>query len=99
VIAALKPPLCELPRDLAARIAILIDKITAEDKSLNLSRWSRALSRTADRVGLLVCGDVPAAHRFARDGGAEGADHAVLEFALSPSFLRLRSLLGLSIDV
>jgi DNA-binding response OmpR family regulator/tetratricopeptide (TPR) repeat protein len=75
----------------------LVLRLVSRASHLNLSRWSRALSRTADRVGLLVCGDLPAARRYASDGGA--SDDDLVEFALSPEHLRLRSELGLSIDV
>ena len=72
-------------------------RLVGRASHLNLSRWGRALSRTADRIGLLVCGDLPAARRYASDGGA--TDDDLVEFALSPEHLRLRSELGLSIDV
>jgi len=72
-------------------------RIVSKTPHLNLSRWSRALSRTADRVGLLVCGDLPAARRYAADGGA--TDDDLVEFALGANHLRLRAELGLSIDV
>jgi hypothetical protein len=75
----------------------LVLRLVSRSSHLNLSRWARALSRTADRVGLIVCGDLPAARRFAADGGA--ADDDLVEFALGPEHLRLRNELGLSIDV
>lgn len=64
---------------------------------INLSQWARALSRTADRVGLLVTGDLPLARKLAIEGGA--ADDDLVEFAIGAEHLRLRSELGLSIDV
>ena len=56
-----------------------------------------ALSRTADRIGLLVTGDLPLARRLAIECGA--ADDDLVEFAISAAHLRLRTELGLSIDV
>lgn len=77
----------------------LVSRITATSQSLNLSRWIRALGRTADRVGFLLCGDLPAALRFMRDSGSgEGSDD-LIDFALSGGVLSLRAQVGLSIDV
>ena len=53
----------------------------------------------ADRVGLLLCGDLPAAVRFAADGGVGDAADELIDFAISATHLSLRSQLGLSIDV
>jgi hypothetical protein len=72
-------------------------RMLARTPHLNLSRWARSLARTADRVGMLVCGDLPAARRYAADGGA--TDDDLVEFALGADHLRLRAELGLSIDV
>ncbi|HVV87957.1 MAG TPA: hypothetical protein VHE35_33180, partial [Kofleriaceae bacterium] len=58
----------------------------------NLSRWAQALGRTADRFGLLVCGDIPTALRLAGDRSGDGGLH---DFARSPTFLALRAALGL----
>jgi CheY-like chemotaxis protein len=77
----------------------VVSRITTKSQSLNLSRWVRALGRTANRVGLLLCGDLPAAVRFARDSGTtEGIDD-LIDFAVSESFAALRVQTGLSIDV
>lgn len=77
----------------------IVARITTKRQSLNLSRWVRALGRTANRVGLLLCGDLPAAVRFARDSGTtEGIDD-LIDFAVSESFGTVRAQTGLSIDV
>jgi CheY-like chemotaxis protein len=77
----------------------ILARITTKSQSLNLSRWVRALGRTANRVGLLLCGDLPAAVRFARDSGTtEGIDD-LIDFAVSEAFASLRVQTGLSIDV
>jgi DNA-binding response OmpR family regulator/tetratricopeptide (TPR) repeat protein len=86
-----------LSMEARAQARNLVLRLVSRSPHLNLSRWARALSRTADRVGLLVCGDLPAARRYAADGGA--TDDDLVEFALSSEHLRLRSELGLSIDV
>jgi tetratricopeptide (TPR) repeat protein len=61
---------------------------------LNLSLWARSLARTADRAGLLLCGDVPAAFAGAREMG--DLDKDLIEFAYSAAHVKLRSQLGLS---
>jgi hypothetical protein len=98
-IATLRDAMAALPSDVLAEAARLLDYLRAENKNINLSRWNRALARTADRVGLVVAGDVPAAVRFARDAGDAEALADLLDFAVSPSFLKLRAEMGLSIDV
>ncbi len=77
----------------------LVYQITQTHPSLNLSRWARALARTADRVGLLLCGDLPAAVRFARDSNSSEAIDDLIDYALSDRFWTVRSQVGLSIDV
>ena len=83
-------------RDQAKRVVL---QITGRSRSLNLSQWGRALARTADRVGMLLCGDLPAAARFAEDNGGLSAIEELIDFSLSASHLTLRQLMGLSIDV
>ena len=61
---------------------------------LNLSLWARSLSRTADRAGMLLCGDVPAAFAGAKEMGE--LDKDLVEFAYSAAHVNLRSQLGLS---
>jgi hypothetical protein len=73
--------------------------LTQDSQSLNLSRWSRALARTADRIGLVLCGDIPAAVRFARDTAHEGMIEDLIDFGVSSSHLAARAHLGISIDV
>jgi tetratricopeptide (TPR) repeat protein len=74
-----------------ARAASL--RLLARGSALNLSNWARALTRTADRAGLLLCGDVPAAFAGARDVGE--LDRDLLDFAFAGSHVVLRRELGL----
>ncbi|MEZ4365456.1 MAG: hypothetical protein R2939_04100 [Kofleriaceae bacterium] len=76
-----------------ARGAVL--RLVAREPELNLSRWARGLARTADRVGLLLAGDVPAALAVARELGGDG--DALLEFATSRDHHALRAELGLAV--
>ncbi len=61
---------------------------------LNLSLWAKSLARTADRAGLLLSGDVPAAFAGAREVGELERD--LLDFAYSASHVTLRQQLGLN---
>jgi len=61
---------------------------------LNLSLWARSLSRTADRAGMLLCGDVPAAFSGAKEMG--DLDKDLVEFAYSSAHVTLRRQLGMS---
>jgi tetratricopeptide (TPR) repeat protein len=69
-------------------------RLLSRGDGLNLSTWARALSRTADRTGLLLCGDVPAAFAVAREIGE--LDRDLIEFAYSAAHVKLRSQLALS---
>jgi CheY-like chemotaxis protein/Tfp pilus assembly protein PilF len=82
-----------------AEMARLLEYMRSENRSINLSRWTRAMGRTGDRVGLVLCGDLPAAVRFARETGEAESLLDLLDFAISPSFGKLRAQMGLSIDV
>ncbi len=75
-----------------ARAAAL--RLLSRGGGLNLSLWARSLSRTADRAGMLLCGDVPAAFVGASEAGE--LDRDLQEFAYSVAHVHLRSQLGLS---
>ncbi|HWU91162.1 MAG TPA: DUF4388 domain-containing protein [Kofleriaceae bacterium] len=75
-----------------ARAAAL--RLLSRGGGLNLSLWARALSRTADRAGLLLCGDIPTAFAGAREVGE--LDRDLLEFAFSAAHVQLRNQLGLA---
>jgi tetratricopeptide (TPR) repeat protein len=75
-----------------ARAAAL--RLLSRGDGLNLSMWARSLSRTADRAGLLLCGDVPAAFAGAREIGE--LDRDLIEFAYSAAHVKLRAQLGLA---
>jgi tetratricopeptide (TPR) repeat protein len=75
-----------------ARAAAL--RLLSRGDGLNLSLWARSLSRTADRAGLLLCGDVPAAFAGAKEIGE--LDRDLIDFAFSAAHVKLRAQLGLS---
>jgi CheY-like chemotaxis protein/tetratricopeptide (TPR) repeat protein len=73
-------------------------RVARSRRSINLSAWARSLARTADRVGLLLCGDLPAVVRFVRDASSEPiAD--LRDYAISQDHLIARDAMGLSVDV
>jgi hypothetical protein len=57
------------------------------------------MARTADRVGLLVCGDPAAALRACEAVGGPPAADDLCAWATGPEHLAARSVLGISIDV
>jgi CheY-like chemotaxis protein/tetratricopeptide (TPR) repeat protein len=77
----------------------LLLRLTAGKANLNLSRWLRAMSCTADRVGLVLSGDPAVALRGAASAGGSDAAEELLGWATSVEHLRLRRVLGRSIDV
>ncbi|MDX2093176.1 MAG: hypothetical protein SFX73_35360 [Kofleriaceae bacterium] len=75
-----------------ARAAAL--RLLSRGGGLNLTAWARALTRTADRAGMLLCGDVPAAFAGANEMGQ--LDRDLQDFAFSAAHVKLRAQLGLS---
>jgi CheY-like chemotaxis protein/tetratricopeptide (TPR) repeat protein len=81
------------------KLGELAARITAARSSINLSRWARALARTADRVGLLLTGDVPGAAAAVRALASAEAVDDLIDWAIGPDHLAARAALGLSVDV
>ena len=87
-VAGLAPTAREQARASALRL------LSKTGGGLNLSLWAKSLSRTADRAGLLLCGDIPVAFAGAREVGELERD--LLEFAYSAAHVSLRHQLGLT---
>jgi hypothetical protein len=83
-----------LPPDLRGQARGAVMRLVARQPDLNLSRWARALHRTADRAGLLLSGDLPAALAAVREAGGDEAQ--LVEFGTSRDHQQLRSGLGLA---
>lgn len=98
-VAAVTPNLATLPPKSLTRVKGLVGQLTQRSHSLNLSQWSRALGRTADRMGLILCGDLPASVRFAQDSGSNDAIADLIDYAVGGNCWKLRDELGLSIAV
>lgn len=82
-----------LPTDVRRQASGLVGRLFARSPEHNLSRWAQSLGRTADRFGLLVCGDIPVAL-----GLADAADGDLAAFAASTEFRKLRQALGITAD-
>ncbi len=98
-LARLEGLLADASASLKKQARTLALEVTRERTTVNLSRWASALARTADRVGLLLCGDVAVAARA--DGELAGIDALdnLVDFAVGKDHLAARRSLGLSIDV
>ncbi len=78
------------------QLRALAQRFLARGQALDLSAWSRSLVRTADRVGLLLCGDVPAAFAAVRELG--GLHQDLIDFARSPAHIALRNELRIMVE-
>ncbi len=84
----------QLPDEVRIQARAAAIRLLSRDKGLNLSLWARSLSRTADRAGMLMCGDIPAAFAGAKD--AADLDRDLIEFSYSAAHVQLRKQLGLA---
>jgi len=92
---AAEAALAKLPPDVRNQArATALRILSRAGAGLNLSAWARSLSRTADRIGLLLASDVPAAFTGAKDMGE--LDRDIVDFAFSAAHVTLRRELGLS---
>jgi tetratricopeptide (TPR) repeat protein len=69
------------------------------ENPVDLGAWRNAAERSANRAGLLACGDVAVAAHVVRQIAGAGADSAVRElvaFSVSPAYFDLRERLGLA---
>lgn len=93
------------PEQVQARIRQTVQAIIESGQNPSLSRWLRAVDHSANRVGLLLCGDLPTACRIIKDephgiGKASAQDkiRELIIFSVSEEFFVMRSDLGLSMD-
>ncbi|HEX4461972.1 MAG TPA: hypothetical protein VIA18_28525, partial [Polyangia bacterium] len=99
-IARLRAQISAAAPHLVRDVAPLCERVLAGSQAqLNLSRYARAIARTADRVGLVLCNDLAVAVRIVMAGGAPGAENDLIDFALGDSYLAARQALGLAVAV
>ncbi len=89
-----------LPRraELLPHLTPLVSELLTRDQ-LSLTSFARGITRTADRVGFLLCGHLTTAADVTAAEGAEGAADDLLDFALSDEAAEARRALGHSVDV
>lgn len=98
-LRAFKTALTALDSNRRAQLQELVTRISRDHPTLNLSRWSQKLARTADRVGMVLCGDIPLSKRIACELSDAATGTELLAFAASPQHMQIRRALGLGIDV
>ncbi len=81
------------------KIVEKIQSLTQHQNRIDLTRWQTSLARTADRLGLIACGDLPSAVRFVRHSSSNEAASELISFAESTTYLKVRRDLGLSVGV
>jgi tetratricopeptide (TPR) repeat protein len=92
------------PLTLAAA-ASAVEQIVAEPSRVNLDAWVQGANQSADRAGLLFCGDAVSAVRemlraAERQGGdPESAVKDLIRWSVSADFMDLREQLGLAPQV
>ena len=86
-------PFDEVPEEDAASLRMLLEALDRDAAGVHdLDRWLEALDHAADRVALLLAGDLEAAASLV---GPERVD-ALVSFAMSDAYFELRRSVGLS---
>ena len=99
-VASLRARLSGRATSLAHTLRPHVDAlINSPDGRVHLGRFVAGLARTADRVGLVACNDLPTAARIVDDECAPGAEDELIDFALGETYLAIRARLGLAIAV
>jgi tetratricopeptide (TPR) repeat protein len=89
-----------LPPQALEPLSSLVPWLIENWRTLDLEAWRLGAERTADRAGLLLCGDLGAAVRVIHSTRGAGAGLAVLDlvrWSVSEGHLGLRELLGLAL--
>ena len=89
-----------LPPDRLESLASLVPWLIESWRDLDIAAWRAAAERTADRAGLLLCGDLGAAVRMLHASRGMAAGPAVLDlirWSVSEGHLGLRDMLGISV--
>jgi tetratricopeptide (TPR) repeat protein/DNA-binding response OmpR family regulator len=99
-VATLRARLSGRATSLARTLRPHVDALMAGQRQrIHLGRFVTGMARTADRMGLLVCNDLPTAARIVGEECALGAEDDLIDFALGDAYLRARAHLGLGIAV
>jgi tetratricopeptide (TPR) repeat protein len=99
-VAGLRARLSGRATSLAKTLRPHVEGLLADRKKrIHLSRFVTGMARTADRVGLVACNDLPTAARIVVGECAPGAEDELIDFAIGEAYLALRARLGLAIAV
>ncbi|MBN2574585.1 MAG: hypothetical protein JXP73_08455 [Deltaproteobacteria bacterium] len=88
-----------------ASASAAIEQIVADPGRVDLRTWAAGANMTADRAGLLLCGDIAAAVREVlrigetQGGDVEGEVKDLIRWGVSADYLDLREQLGLASEV
>ncbi len=93
-VLAILEKIAAAPEDIRNKLGEIGARIARERKALNLSAWTRAVRRTAARLGMVISRDVQTSARIIGEVEDIEAREALLDFAVSPEHLELRSILG-----
>lgn len=80
-----------LPPASVVRLRELGERIQSDRRQVNLSRWARAVRATANRIGLLVSGDLVRAGEAIGNEEGPKAIEDLIEFAVSATYADLRT--------
>ncbi|HEY0711295.1 MAG TPA: hypothetical protein VGF45_01380, partial [Polyangia bacterium] len=89
-----------LPPQALEPLSSLVPWLDENWRSLDIEAWRRGAERTADRAGLLLCGDLGAAVRVIHASRGVAAAEAVIDlvrWSVSEGHLGLRELLGVTV--
>jgi len=81
------------------RLASLGGQLVRRGEAVNLSAWSRSLSHTANRIGLILSGDLLKAAKIVQEDDDQEALDELLAFAVSPEHFDLRDRLGVRAEI
>jgi tetratricopeptide (TPR) repeat protein len=94
-----------VPPAILSSASAAIEQIVAEPGRVDVASWAVGANQSADRAGLLLCGDTPSAVREilrsaeSRGGDTEAAIKDLLRWSVSGDYLDLREQLGLVAEV
>ncbi|HEY3495558.1 MAG TPA: tetratricopeptide repeat protein [Polyangiaceae bacterium] len=82
-----------------------VSKLLQDGAALDLKKWVRAVDQSADRAGLILCGDLDVSANLirsepARAGSADAVARArdLLLYSVSPKYGKVRERLGITVD-
>jgi serine/threonine protein kinase/lipopolysaccharide biosynthesis regulator YciM len=91
-----------LTREARDRLSAIVSKLLQSGRALDLRKWVTGVDVTADRVGFVLCHDLPTAVEIVRavDEGVAPQQRLkeLVLFAISEPYFQIRERLGITID-